>query len=215
MGVMGVRKSRAVSYEVMRCDMFGRGASTEEWSENGLWLPVGVCWVSVVRSESRSLLVDLPRRVCLLRWCSDSDSESEFSDARLPRRARECRVPSSVDAREYAVMGRGVGTRTSGALGVLTRVRSALLVEPAALLGGVISVDFFLVMFRARTGPSWAVLRTELAGLIPGMAMRIGLMVCLESMDGTGGVSAPGVSAGLLEPVDLTLTTAAFPRTMV
>jgi len=45
--------------------------------------------------------------------------------------------------------------------------------------------------------------------------MRMGFTVCLGSIEGTGGVSMLGVSAGLLVAVDLTLTTAAFPRTMV
>jgi hypothetical protein len=110
------------------------------------------------------------------------------------------------------VSGRATGTRTSG---VLTSVRSALFIEPEELFGGVTSELLFLVILSARTGPSWAVLRTEFAGLMPGMAMRMGLTVCLGSIWGTGGVSKPGVSAGLLVAVDLTLTTAAFPRTMV
>jgi hypothetical protein len=106
---------------------------------------------------------------------------------------------------------------------VLTAVRSLLkeeeLTELPELLGVVPlrSVDFFLVMLSARTGPSWAVLRTELAGLrpiTPGIWIRSDLFECLGSIWGTGGVSSPGVSAGL-EPLDLTLTTAALPRTMV
>jgi hypothetical protein len=98
-------------------------------------------------------------------------------------------------------------------------VRSLWLEEE--LLGGVTSDDFFLVMFRARTGPRVAVLRIEFCGLseVPlpmrGIWIRIGLTECFGSIWGTGGVSAMGVSAGLLEPLDLTLTTAAFPRTMV
>lgn len=102
---------------------------------------------------------------------------------------------------------------------MLTAVRSVLNVELLPeLLGGVKrSDDFFLVMLSARTPPSWAVLRTELDGLspmTPGICMRMPLLECLESMEGTGGVSIPGVSAGL-DPFDLTLTTAALPRTMV
>ncbi len=62
--------------------------------------------------------------------------------------------------------GRAEGTRTSG---VLTSVRSALDSEFEELLGGVMSELFFLVMLSARTGPSCAVLRTEFAGLIPGI----------------------------------------------
>ena len=108
--------------------------------------------------------------------------------------------------------GRAFGTRISG---VLTSVRSPLFNDPEELFGGVTSEPFFLVMFSARTGPSWAVLRMEFAGLTPGMAKRIGFTICLASIWGTGGVSKPGVSAGLLVAVDFTLTTAAFPRTMV
>ena len=65
---------------------------------------------------------------------------------------------------------------------MLTRVRYALFVEFEELLGGVMSVLFFLVMFSARTGPSCAVLRTEFAGLIPGMWIRMGFTVCLGSI---------------------------------
>lgn len=111
--------------------------------------------------------------------------------------------------------GRAEGTRTSG---VFTRVRSALPTEAEELFGGVTSEpepEPFLLMLSARTPPSCAVLRIELAGLRPGIAMRIGFRECFESMEGTGGVSDPGVSAGLLVAVDLTLTTAAFPRTTV
>lgn len=110
------------------------------------------------------------------------------------------------------VRGRAVGTSRSG---VLTRVRSVSVDEPAELFGGLVSELFFLVMLRALTGPSWAMLRTELAGLTPGIWIRIGLSECLGSIWGTGGVWIEGVSAGLLEPLDLTLTTAAFPRTIV
>lgn len=36
MGVMGVRRPRDVSYDVMRCDICGRGGSSDELSVNGL-----------------------------------------------------------------------------------------------------------------------------------------------------------------------------------
>lgn len=76
---------------------------------------------------------------------------------------------------------------------------------------------FFFVIVRARTGPSVAVLRTELCGLNPGTWKRMGLLgaLCFGSIWGTGGASMPGLSAGLFELLDLTLTTAAFPRTIV
>jgi hypothetical protein len=35
-GVIGVRSSDLVSYEVMRCDIIGRGGSSDELSVNGL-----------------------------------------------------------------------------------------------------------------------------------------------------------------------------------
>ena len=96
------------------------------------------------------------------------------------------------------------------------------LVSAPALFGGVFSNDgFFLVILRARTGPSVAVLRMELLGLkeeelsMRGIWMRTDCAVCLGSICGTGGVSIPGVSPGELEPLDLTLTTAALPRTIV
>jgi len=87
----------------------------------------------------------------------------------------------------------------------------------AELLGGVTSEPFFL-MWSARTLPRVAVLRTELSRLreevvevvMRGIWMRS--VECLGSICGTGGAST---SVGLLDPDDLTLTTAAFPRTMV
>ena len=149
MGLMGTRRSRPVSYEVIRCDIVGRGASREEASANGLLgFAVGEPWPSV-GFESRSL-AELCKRACCPRSCSSSKSES-LAEARLPLRARACAISSSEEASEYSVMGRAEERGTSG---VLTSVRSVLVTEPVALRGGVSSLDFFFVMCNARTGPS-------------------------------------------------------------
>ena len=149
----------------MRCDMLGRGGSSDELSEKGLLPGLGLVSWNSVSSESR-LPAGFPRSDCCARAWLSSSSKSE---ARLPLRARSCNSPSSDEIVEAPVRGRACGTRSSGGL---TRVRSVSadeLADPAELLGVVISVLFFLVMLRALTGPSWAMLRTELAGLIPGM----------------------------------------------
>jgi hypothetical protein len=53
MGVIGVRKPRSVSYEVIRCDIIGRGGSSDELSVKGLRSMVGVLSWNSVYSESR------------------------------------------------------------------------------------------------------------------------------------------------------------------
>jgi len=64
MGVIGVRE---VSYDVMRCDIIGRGGSSEELSVNGLRSMEGdFSWISVT-PDSRELLELLRKRVCLAR----------------------------------------------------------------------------------------------------------------------------------------------------
>lgn len=124
----------------------GRRLSSDELSEKGLLSIWGVVsWNSVI-SESR--LADLPRSVWFARvWLSSSSS---VSDARLPLRACECSLPSSDESVELAVRGRPAEVRRSG---VLTRVRSVSVVE-LELFGGVVSELFFLVIWRALTGPS-------------------------------------------------------------
>ena len=98
-GVIGVRKPRSVSYEVIRCDIIGRGGSSDELSVKGLRSLVGVLSWNSVYSESRSLPELLRRRVCRARSWSSSESSPE-SDAKLPLRARECAAPSSDEAVE-------------------------------------------------------------------------------------------------------------------
>jgi len=80
----------------------------------------------------------------------------------------------------------------------------------------------FFTISRGFGFPIVAVLRTDPDGLrisdCPGIwnFMGAGLLYFWNSIAGTGGVySMPGVPAGLLLPLDLTLTTAAFPRTIV
>jgi hypothetical protein len=101
MGVIGVRRPSDVSYEVIRCDICGRGGSRAELSEKGLWFCVGVSWISVKASESRSL-AELRRSVRCARACSSSESESESESESLSpvRLALACDTPSSEDVTE-------------------------------------------------------------------------------------------------------------------
>ena len=81
----------------MRCDIIGRGGSSDELSVKGLRSMLGLDSNSVY-SESRE--VGEPRsNVCRERTWSSSESSSE-SDARLPLRARECATSSSDDVTE-------------------------------------------------------------------------------------------------------------------
>lgn len=165
-----MREAGDESYDDMLWDIFGRMRSMAELSLKGLWISVGVYWRSI-RLESR-VLVDSRIRLRRERtWSSESESESKSTLPAL--RARAWAMPSSDEAIEEFVKGLAGARRISGVL---------LAVEVPELLGGVASDPFFLVMWSARTGPSWAVVRAEFSRLIPGICMRIGLMVCLGSI---------------------------------
>jgi hypothetical protein len=207
MGVIGGRNALEVDVCLRTSAGLVLVFSTADLSEKGLCRDVGVSAISVT-SEFRL------RRLCRERKCSSSSSSSESVSMSAARRARACARPSSVEVRETSVKGRTTGTRASVAVTVFS-----LAAEPELELCGREGSGeaFFLVMLSARTGPKVAVDLIEL-WLEPeelcGIWMRMG-WVCLASICGTGGASSFGVSAGLLEPLDLTLTTAALPRTMV